>query len=786
MISRKVLEHCGCTPELLRKIHTSRASASDDDSEETKALIKYRKKTEDDILTRFSAGFETSAKSSNIAQAVDIAMDGTPIQDQTIPLMLWAQGKIDKSKFLQYFDGKTQLATEFISRTKNETGPDTISINIPRLHEIQINLIRSYLTRRLATQSARFSNLWPYFTFNPRGTDDVAKLRGDALSQRVDTIADQYNYRHFFPQTFRHQFMYGRSVVFLRSAWDRVYGWKFKDENVPAKELELESYIEREGIDYVAPHFSRVFRDTSAPLPNVNTDTGPCFIGYWDIIRWQAIQDGEFFNRDKVTFGESTSQLLQKYSPYFSYYFDACVLKWPDCKTDPTEGNDRTRNVGTYSINDRDKGCLVAQYFVKINPKHEKIATYNGDVWIRYSVAGDNTVIGGEFLTNTPACYGGYNENDDRLVNPSMATELMGFQDQLSNLHTQLLTTIRTGMMQIWAVDKDALEPEVIKYIEKTMKSSELYTEPHMLQYSGKILADLQLQNPSMNPRSMLTIIQAQVLTSIDQIYRAIGEVFQAADKMVMMSPNEQAQPNPREVAAREVTEISSSTSAISSFVSDGIDEQFAAIKKQLFASLICESTTTFRVPVINRYTKATIEAAGFQLQGGGDINDPNEIVPLTSSIIGTPKNLIYEYYFDSRDGAERPINTQGAQVLSTFFGQMAQSPELMGMLGKRRIFEMLNEIMRLSGAAYDLRLDSNEQDNQPGLEEKVNALAAQLQQIMQQLGATLPPAGGAPAAPGAPAPPAPPPPQGTGAAPAPAADEGTAPEQLPAGLRSG
>lgn len=770
MIHRKVLEKTGCTSDLLRKIFTS--DKTDDD------CGKYRKKTEDDILARLSSGFATSAKHSKIFQAVDIAMDSTPIQDHTIPLLLWAQGKIDSKKFIKYFDGKTELAAEFLKKTKGADDKDTISINIPRLHEIQVNLIRAYVMRRHATQSARFSNLWPYFTFEPRGTDDVAKLRGDALSQRIDAMSDQYNYRHFFPQTFRHQFMYGRSVIFPRSAWDKKVGWRAKDNNIEAENIELESYTIREGLDFVAPHPSRIFRDTSAPLPNINTDTGPCYIGYWDIVRWAAVEDGEFFNKKSVTFGNTTSELLQKYDLYFSHYFDPCVLAWPDLQHDPTAKNDRSREVGKYSTSDRDKGCLVGQYFVRINPKHEKIAEYNGDVWIRYSVAGDNTVIGGEFLTSTPACYGGLNENDDRLVNPSMATELMPFQDQLSNLYSQLLMTIRTSMMQIWAIDKDALEPDMRIYVEKSMQSQDLYTDPKAFFYSGAKLNDLGLVNPSQNPRALLTIIQAQVLTSIDQIYRAIGEVFMAADKMVMMSPNEQAQPNPREVAAREVTEISTSTSALSSFVSDGIDEQFAAVKKLIFESLVSESTDSFRVPVINRYTVETIKAAGFELQGKGDFENPNEIVPLTTSIIGKPKNLIYEYYFDSRDGAERAVNTQGAQVLSTFFGQMAQNPQLMQMLGKRRIFEMLNEIMRLSGAAYDLRLDSTEQDNQPGLEEKIANLEAQLQQIMQRMG-VAPNAGALP--PGAP--PALPPGADQGAPPAP--DQGVAPEALPAALQS-
>ena len=770
MIHRKVLIKHGCTSERLRAIFTEEDLAC--------ANGKIRKKFEDRVMTRLTSGFHTSAKNSRLYQAVDIAMDSTPIQPETIPLLLWAQGKITKESFITQL-ASTQLAGEYCS-TETVDGKATIKVDVPRLHEISVNLIRSYVSRRLATQTARFSNLWPYFRYEPRGTDDVAKVRADAVSQRMDQMADAYNYRHFFPQTFRHQFMYARSVVFPRSAWDKKTGWRAKDLNLESENIETESFVEREGIDFVAPHPSRIFRDTSAPLPNVNTDTGPAYLGYWDIIPYRAILSGEYYNVDKVTFGESTNELLAKYGQFFGYYYDPKVLTWPTPTIDPSAGNDRMVNMGRYSSEDGDNGCLASQYFERINPKAEGIAELNVDVWMRLSVAGDNTIIGGEFLTSIPACYGGLNENDDRLVNPSLAMELMPYQDQLTNLFSQLLGTIRTGMMQIWAIDSDALEPTMKAYIEASLKKNDVYVEPQAFFYSGAKLAELGLQNPGQNPRAFLSIIQAQVLTSIEQIYRAIGEVLAMADKMMMMSPNEQAQPNPREVAAREVTEISSSTSAISGFVSDGIDEQRAAVKRLCYESLVCESTTQFVLPVINRYKAATIKAAGFELSD--DNIDDGAIVPLTTSLMGTASALIYEDYVDSRDGAERPVNSQGAQVMSQLFGQMATNDGLMQALGKRRVFEIWNEIFRMSGAAYDLKLDDGEDESvagAQGVDARVAALEQTINQLITKLGLAAPgqtPPPGAP--PGAATPP-------TGEPPPPPPEAGSEPADLPGALQA-
>ena len=725
MIHRKVLEHYGCTSARLRQIFTA---TSGKDQE-------IRKRFEDRIMSRITSGVQSCAKNSKIWQAVDMAMDSTPIQKETIPLLLWAQGKIDNQTLCQQIKacGATSGCVEEVE-VKDAAGRVTgreLKIDMPRLYEASINLIRSYVTRRLASQTARFSNLWPYFKYEPRGVDLVAKLRADALSERVDVMANQYNYRHFFPQTFRQHFMYSRSVVFPRCAFDRVIGWRAKDITQPVGKLEIESYTEREGLDLVAPHINRVAWDRSAPLANINTDTGPSYIFYWDLTPYRTICDGDYYNKNEVAIGEELSDTFTKYGSFFNYYFDPCVLTLPEMKVDPSAKNDRTRNMGVYGIEEKDKGCLIVQYYEKINPKQECICDFPLDVWVRLGVAGDRTVVSAEFLTSLPAAYGGLNENDDREVNPSMATELMAFQDQLTNIFSQMLMNIRAGMLQIWAIDQDALDEDMKEHIKRTLGAKDYYSEPQAFFYSGEKLRSIGIQNPADAPRAFLTIIQAQVQTSIEVSMKAIGQLLELADKLLMMSPNETAQPNPREVAAREITEISSSTDAIKTFVSDGIDEQRAAIKRLIYESLVCESTDPVKVPVTDRYTIETIREAGFEAKGEWR---PGEIIPLKTPIIGQPHALMYDYFYDSRDGGDRPLNSQGATIMGTLLGQFMQVKPIAEAFGKKRLFQWANEIARMSGAPVDLKLelDDQETDKMPG--ESTEGRIAKIEQVLQQL----------------------------------------------------
>lgn len=768
MVHKKVLELTGSTNERLRTIFTDRSDATE--------TGKIRKRIEDRIMSRVQDGWVDCLKNAKLYQAIDMAWDSTPIQQETLPLLMFAQGKIDLSALAKAADKAPDgSALRTCVRKASEGGKDVLKVSLPRLYEVSINLIRSYVTRRLAAQTARFSNLWPYFRYEPRGTDLVAKLRGDALSQRVDIMADQYNYRHFFPQTYRHMFLYAHSIIFPRCGWDVETGWKIKSNNAGSEptEADLESYVIREGVDYIAPHPSRVYSDRSAPLPNINTDNGPKFIGHYNIVPWRDIKNGPYYNVDHVTTGDAWAGLVEANAAYFSYYFDPKVIKFPDLK-DAASGNERTGRIGVYGASELDKGVVVTEHFEQINPHAEGISKLNQNVWVRFTVAGDGTVIGAEFLPSIPAVYGGMNENDDRLVNNSMAMELMPFQDQLTNLFSQMLMNIRAGLIQIWAIDKDALESDMKDYIEAGMKVKDFYVEPKAFFYSGSKLQDLGVAGPNQGPRSLINIIQANMQTSIDESMKAITELLNMADRLMVLSPNEIGQPNPREVSAKEVTEISATTNAIASFISDGIDEQRSAVKKMLYESYICCSTQEFRVPVIGRYLSDTVRAAGLKIEN--DSADKNAVVPLKTQVIGKPSDLVYDYYFDSRDGAERPVNSQSAQVLAQLLGQVIQVPELAQSLGKERIFEMWNEIFRLSGAAYDLNLELGDGESTNMGDASLEQRVIQLETALKQLLASAP--GGAATAAPAPGPAAP-----AESAPMPVGPDEIAAEGTPAAL---
>jgi len=687
MVNLKILKKFGCDSGKLREIFT----CEDTDNPYHAIRRKFEKRLESRILD----GLQKSCKNSDLYMAVDMAWDSAPLNKETVPLLLYAQGKIDLKRCARSLEdlGCAEKFCEKDSKTQ-----EIKTINMPRLYEVSVDLVRSFITRRVAAQASRFANLWPYFKYEPRGSRDVDKFVAELMSQRADIMADQFGYRHYFTQVIRDTFFYGHCVSFPKEAWSEEKQWvaeQVSEEFRSDAGAKPESVVVREGIDFYNPHPTRVFYDISEPLAKVNTDTGPAYIGYWDVVRYGDVEgDAAYWNRDRIEYSGELFALLGKYPLFFDYYLDPCLVKAQPDTQSLASGNDRKSNVGAYSGTDEDKALFLTQYFERVNPADEGIGEYPHDVWMRLVVASDNTVVYGEFLPSLPAVYCGLNENDNRLVNISQAHELLPYQDQITNILSQMLKDLKSGLTQIWLLNKDVLDKQTQDYITEAMKGDKLYAHPHALLFSGSQMKDLNLDIDK-----VLKVVQAEMAMKVNEAFAAIMQILGIVERLMILSPHELGQPAPREITASEVTVISNTTNSIYAFISDGVDEARTAVKKMIFESLVGASEHLLDLPIARRFPESVIEKAKFSLTDGGHIR-------------GAVENLVVSYNFNSRDGAERSVDTQAAQTLMQMAAQLFQIPGLAQEIGKERLFGILNEIFRLSGANHDLNLEVGEDES--------------------------------------------------------------------------
>ncbi len=436
---------------------------------------------------------------------------------------------------------------------------------------------------------------------------------------------------------------------------------------------------------------------------------------------------------------------------------------------------------------------MLTHYFEKLNPKVEGIGEYDAEVWLHLTVAGDCTVIGAEFMPSLPAAYGAINWNDNRLSNQSMGMSLLAYQDQASNIVSHMIQQLRSSLVQLWLIDKDSLEPEIREEVMKNAKNASWWVDPKFLIYSATKLKDLGIMDPSQAFR----IIQNNIPGVIENAIKALTQLLNLADRLLILSPNELGQPNPREVSAREVSDIATSVQSMYAFINEGPREQVSAVKELLYESLVCCGTQTFRVPLLKRYTPEVVEKAGFKIPDDVLVKK-GSVLPAKTPVMGNLKDLVYDYNFDSRDGAERVMNTQGAQVVMQLLQSMLQIPPLAQKMGVKNIYDAANVVIRMSGAPWDFQfeLPGGDDETMPQEDEKQNkaivAIMAQLQRMEQvmmqvlhvppQLLAPAAPAGGAPGAGADGAQPPPPPAPGGAVAPT-APPTGAAPEPSPAQL---
>lgn len=745
LVDYDVLKKFGCTEDAIRALFTAKADEKVPGSTE---LAGKRKTWEDRIQSRIQEGALWGLKNHQFFQAADLAWDSNLITKELVPLQLYAQGKI---QFKELAPTLAQLSPELQAKfiKKDEKGTP-VGVNIPEFHKVVINLVRSLITKRTGSLTMRYDKQFPFFKYEPLGTSNVSKLRGDVLSQRVEIMTNQYGYRHDLEQSIRDMLLYGYSLEFPCSAWDRERGLRKKKvaAGMGTDQFEVEAFIAREGLAFKRVHPTRAFYDMAYPLSTINTDTGCTYAGHWNTVPYRTVCDNpRFFNRNQIQFDTSFASKLIGYRNYWALYSAASPINFPlvnGMSADAAGSNEREKITGYYSTEDKDRTIMLTEYFERVIPRDVGLGEYPYPVWVRLVVASDRTVVFGEIMPCTPVTYMGYNCSDSKVLNNSYAHDAMPFQDQMSNMFTNLLMAQRSALIKILTLDLDAVrDPQMINRIRAIVSGEEIYTTPMLVEYQSAVAAD-----SGTNPKDILGINETQALADPTLYFRSILQVLALAERMLGTSANESAQSEPREISATESSNISQSVNTSLAFMGKGVDEAVAAKKRQIYEALMACGHNKIVVPVVNRYRSETIKAAGFEVfdetaEGEGlpenYIGDGSAVKRVT--VTGEKQALVYEYNFSSRDGSERPSDPKAAEIMVRLLEPLSRLPGVIQSMGKTAFYDYLSTIVRSSGAGIDLKFeprDGEENDDSlktgdPAVDGK-NQIEAVLQQVLDAI----------------------------------------------------
>ena len=705
----KILDKYGTSDERLRQLFTADPSklpqdCSKEDREKCEDDAQMRKRIEQLIASRIDDSILQNLRASHLMAAVDLAWDSSMISRRTIPLVMYAQRRIDMDRCIKELQ-ELKCADQYVKRDKS-TGR-VIGLDLPKFTEINVNLLRSVIGRRVAAQSARFTNLFPFFKYEPRGTSEADKLRGDLVSQRTDIMADQYGYRGSQVQWIRDMLLYPHCVVFPAAKWHREVEWIDANESMAeeyrSQEPEVRAVVKREGVPMLCPHPSRVFYDMVHPITSINSDSGCEWFGFWDVCRYSEIGDNsDYFNRGVVSYNAESTNWFFTYSSYFSQYY--CTIKPPFEEGTLASYNDRKNQVGYYSSAMRDSAVYLTHYYWKVRPNQWRMGDYPHHVWLHLVIANSRTIIGAEIMPDCPGFVFSFNESAQRTVNLSMANELMPFNDQLSNLFSHLLEATKRDMFGVAMLNLDAFPVEnpdakqALDDFRSTMKNENFFASTTVVEVSL-----IKMRELGIDLENVFKITRPQPNQNLTAIYNAITQVMLMGERVMSLSPQEQAQMAPRETSATEVQIAAAATENMYQFISDAVDEGRAAMKRYLYHALISLGSEFIYLPVVNRYRKDIAQRAGFRIVDEEELAAPG--LPQQFSVIGKKHQLQAPYIFNTRDGAERVSNIQSAQTLVQLLGVLMQ-PAVLAMLQREKLADLINTIVRQSGAGVDITLE--------------------------------------------------------------------------------
>lgn len=742
MVDPQILKSYGSTTERLKQIFTCKGYEKGDKglTREEKSRInkdlKIRKKWQERIQNRQTTHMGNSLRNQHIYGAVELAWDSTPINKEIYPLMLYAQGKIDMRACERQL---CQVGCKDKFVTKDKDGNVT-GINLPKFTEVCVNLVRSVVTRRLAAQCGKYSNLWPFFKYESRSTSQVGKLRADIFSTIVDIMADQYDYRGHQEQVIRDMFLYAHVIDFVRCAWDKEKQMVRKGEvaEMSTGERNFDSRIVKEGLPWVNPHISRTFYDLEYPVRSINSDTGCKYIGYWDAIRVGTVKnDPVFWNRDDLSWSSGQTELFTTYSTYFETHF-CSITPPPSVMGGLSSGyaNDAKNQLGMYSTVQDDTALIVTNYFEKLTPSEEGFGDYPHPVWVRFCMAGAESIVYAEFLPSTPAAVCSYNESDARAVNISLAHELLSYQDQMTNLLSGLLLAMKNDNIKIIIMDRDLLSAEQMTAIREQCKGKNFFVEPIVMEVSRSEKSEIAARLPTgalgFDPDKAVSIVETNSRVALNIFFQAMLQLMSLMDRLLAMSSQESGQTTQHEISAKESGVIERTTETVYAFISDSIDNYRSAQKRIVYDSYMAFGQKDFKVPAMGRYAERVVLAAGLEVVDEDQMTISQD-EPRSVTVLGNKEALVHDYIFTSRDGADRASDTQAAQYLAEVLKSILPIPAVQSAMTKNQLFDLLTEMVRKTGV-FDLKLES--QDGRG--DEPIDGGGGDIQGVIEQLVQTV------------------------------------------------
>jgi len=671
MIDLDILKDRGYSQEKMRSVFSAEKKP-----EQIEKLIGR-------MRNRIQEGVSRSLRDHKLYYALDLAWNAPLRQISPTLLHSLVSKKGDDKSVAEALDswGVSHLIEDHVS-AKGET---TQALNLPRFYQIFVPLVKAYVTIRWA-RIFNDRNLVPLFKYEPHKSTQQNRVKGEIVTDRVQIISQQYDYSSVLSQSIFQMLHYGYCLQFPKESWHSEKQ-TIRDEDGGEKEV-----YTKEGIRYHTPHPARTFWDIAHRPSSFNSDTGCKFSGYWAIQRYGEVANNKmYYNTDKVAAG-SIDWLTSNAN--FGLYVNSGysgTVKFLQ-KESGALLLDREKDVQFYTSEHDDYSVLVTEYFEKLNPKKMGLFDYDHDVWFRFCVAQDDTVIYAEPLPYCPVVYYGYDSNELQTVNPSLSLEILPFQDHVGNLLTQYLLSIKQNLTNMTFVDEDQVGGDTVEEINDAGQN--MYSTLNFVGYSSR-----KARVGQHDPEKAFTSFKFPQ-QSTTEVINGVRSILDILERVLVLSAQEVGAAASHEQTAEEVRSIASYTSNRLQFTSSSVDRAVYAWKTQIYNGLMAYGEPEFYAQLQTPVTRERLERLGFTVEDADDGITSKPVVAVKDKTA-----ISLESFSSVRDGMDRINNPASANVMAQLFGAAMGNPLVAQVIGPEQAVGLLNQIFELSGVPRDFRL---------------------------------------------------------------------------------
>lgn len=700
MVHRKALEKAGYSDEKLKSLFTS-----DDPPDGVKRLIELNSRRIDDEVQR-------NLREAPVYRAIDAAYDVAPntIFHSLVNDML-GQGCSASditAAFRSRPEGK-QLERMLVPALNNDNEPlkdkdgnAIMRLDLPIFVNVLLPLVASYLT-------ARWSSLWaerdrhPLFKYEPLRNSRINRAKTKIVTSIIDRVGNDLGYRADLRTALQQALKYGRCMVLPQEPY--YVERQCKPDG--------EEYVVAEGMRMEIPHISRSFIDQAHRHTTSNFNTGSEYGGYWTVRRYGDVaSDKSLWNADKIKGGYSDDMIA-----LWNWWrmLEPCQLKFPTCGASP---KDRITDAFLYTQANEDDAVTLVPFFHRIIPKDWDLYDYEYPVWHRLLFAGPSTVVHAAPLSYNPLTTFLYDYDPNSVRPRSLALELMPWQDQLGNLLTQYIVSVRANADRVVFWNADVVDQKDINAMgiagdRKVKGTVYIPYSRNELRYGMQDKNDIF---SSFTPPPFNTA----------EIGSAVGTLLSTMERALSYSPQEVGGSATHEQSAHEIRVIQQNVSGRQQLTSSHFRDAEQSWKKAAYESYVQADTGEEFDAIIDNADEDLIAAAK---ELGFTVEENDTKTSLQVTIRGKREALELDAFASELEGADRMDDTKIAVAMVQAFQTMFSNPAIVQQVGVEQLVSMFNQMLGYIGVPVDFRLRVKT-DGKPGEEEQQAQAAAIAQQL--------------------------------------------------------